>query len=282
MLSSAQGGLHGAIPEPLPGAGARANPRGEWAEPGAQRSPRALPPSAGTLTLSPLPAGSASRSTCGAAGSPSLGRQGNLELPARLLPGVPRVPAPATSSNALSPSLPSRAPRISKESQCQLPGHGRVSGSPSPGVGAAGCCEQGVPLLGECPVPVWECQAPRAASSGALAPLAPVAEPCLHPEPVLEAEAALCPHLTTLLPALGGSSGAQPCGEPGGRAVTPPGTGDAAQPHPRGRSGRKGPQTTLLMTLMRLQGGSGALHRGSCPGSAACGAGQQLPRLPPP
>lgn len=70
------------------------------------------------------------------------------------LPGVPCVPAPATSSNTVSPSLPSRAPWIGKESQCQLPGHRRVSGSSKWvwvlwGV-CRGCCEQGVHMLRVC------------------------------------------------------------------------------------------------------------------------------------
>lgn len=51
-------------------------------------------------------------------------------------------------SNVLSPSLPPRAPRISKESQCQLSRHRRVSGSPTPGHACSGVCGQGCTCRG--------------------------------------------------------------------------------------------------------------------------------------
>ena len=83
---------------------------------------------------------------CRAAGNRNLGGEGNMELQLHHLPSASRVPAPATSRAALTccplPSLPPRAPRISKESQRQLPRHRRVSGSPMharSGVHGQGC-----------------------------------------------------------------------------------------------------------------------------------------------
>lgn len=155
-------------------------------------------------------------------------------------------------------------------------------------------------MLWESRASVWECRALRAArpSARALAPISPHGSALPAPKAGAgleqpwapeEAEAGLRPssHHAFSQPceALRELCRDQPCGVPGGRAVTPPGCAADATLHShihRAGAAERGRRITPANHTNEAAGRQPGLRAGGgCGGSAACGAGQQLPPAPP-